>query len=76
VPTSAIPDGPYSGALTASISQISPSGLRATLASGLPSSRTQPIPVPLVSGVADVEFVGTTLYALIAGGGCSHGLPG
>jgi hypothetical protein len=31
--------------------------------------------VPLVSGVADVEFIGTTLYALIGAGGCSHGLP-
>ena len=67
--------GPYSGGLTASISRISPQGVRTTLVSGLPSSQTQPIPVPLVSGVADVEFIGPTLYALIGGGGCSHGLP-
>jgi hypothetical protein len=30
----------------------------------------------LVSGVADVKFVGHTLYALEAGAGCSHGLAG
>jgi len=69
------PVGPYSGGLTARISRISPAGVRTTIVSGLPSSQTQPIPVPLVSGVADVEFIGSTLYALIAAGGCSHGLP-
>jgi hypothetical protein len=30
----------------------------------------------LKSGVADVEFVDGTLYALISGAGCSHGLAG
>jgi hypothetical protein len=29
-----------------------------------------------VSGVADVAFIGNTLYALLAGAGCSHGLAG
>ena len=28
-----------------------------------------------VTGVADIEFIGTTLYALVSGGGCSHGNP-
>jgi hypothetical protein len=32
------------------------------------------MPAPLVSGVADVSFLGGKLYALIAGAGCSHGL--
>lgn len=30
----------------------------------------------LVSGVADVAFLGKTLYAILAGAGCSHGLAG
>jgi sugar lactone lactonase YvrE len=29
-----------------------------------------------VSGVADVEFFGHSLYAILAGAGCSHGVPG
>jgi sugar lactone lactonase YvrE len=29
----------------------------------------------LISGVSDVAFIGNTLYALIAGAGCSHGVP-
>jgi sugar lactone lactonase YvrE len=29
----------------------------------------------LISGVSDVAFIGDTLYALIAGAGCSHGVP-
>jgi sugar lactone lactonase YvrE len=70
------PVGPYTGGLTASISRVSSNGSWTRIASDLPSSQTQPIPVPLVSGVADVEFIGSTLYALIAAGGCSHGLPG
>ena len=44
------------------------------MADGLPSSQTGPALGSLVSGVADVKFVGGTLYALEAGAGCSHGL--
>jgi len=55
---------------------IEPGGVVTTVADNLPSSQTQPVPVPLVSGVADVAFVGDTLYALLAGAGCSHGLEG
>jgi glucose/arabinose dehydrogenase len=68
------PVGPYSGDLTGRISRISSTGVRSTVASGLPSSQTSPALGSLVSGVADVEFIGSTLYALIAGGGCSHGI--
>ena len=68
------PVGPYTGDLTARISRISPAGVRTTVASGLPSSETSPALGSLVSGVADVEFIGQQLYALIAGGGCSHGI--
>jgi hypothetical protein len=68
--------GPYTGGLTARISTIGPGGVLTTVADNLPSSQTQPLPVPLVSGVADVAFVGDTLYAVLAGAGCSHGLEG
>src|SRR5262249_14304939 len=60
------PIGPYSGGMTARISKVSPGGVVHTVIDGLPSSQTQPAPVPLVSGVADVKFVGSTLYALEA----------
>jgi hypothetical protein len=42
----------------------------------LPSSQTSPALGGLISGVADVAFVGNTLYALLGGAGCSHGLAG
>jgi hypothetical protein len=68
--------GPYTGGFTARISKISSSGVRTTVLEHLPSSQTTPAIGSLVSGVADVAFVGNTLYALIAGAGCSHGLAG
>jgi hypothetical protein len=70
------PVGPYSGGFTSRISKIDRSGLRTTVAGGLPSSQTSPALGSLVSGVADVAFVGGHLYALEAGAGCSHGLLG
>jgi hypothetical protein len=42
---------------------------------GLPSSQTSRTIGSLVSGVADVAFIGDTLCALLAGAGCSHGVP-
>jgi len=46
------------------------------VASELPSSQTAP-PMSFVTGVADVAFgPGGSLFALIAGAGCSHGLAG
>jgi hypothetical protein len=70
------PVGPYRGGFTASISKISPSGVKTTVAAGLPSSRTSPALGSLVSGVSDVAFLGNQLYGLEAGAGCSHGLAG
>ncbi len=69
------PIGPYRGGMTARISRVSPDGHRVTFSEGLPSS--QPVggsggP----TGVADVVCVRGNLYALVAGGGCSHGLKG
>ena len=66
------PVGPYLGGTTARISAIDPSGNRTTLASGLPSTLDS---TGAVQGVADLAFLDGKLYALIAGGGCSHGNP-
>ena len=68
--------GPYLGSPTGSrISKISPAAVRTTVIEGLPSSQTQAVPAPLVSGVADVEFIDGQLYGLLTGAGCSHGVP-
>ena len=70
------PVGPYTGAKTGGrISRISPGGQRATVTDTLPSSQVSPELMSLPSGVGDVAFVGDTLYAVLAGGGCSHGVP-
>jgi hypothetical protein len=66
------PIGPYTGGWTARISKVTPDGTRSTFARDLPSSRNA---VGDVTGVADVAFVGTQLYAVTAGGGCSHAHP-
>jgi len=63
--------GPYTGGLTARISKISSTGKRTTVASGFPST----ISAGGTIGVADVTFLNGKLYALVAGGGCSHGNP-
>jgi hypothetical protein len=69
------PIGPYTGSPTGGrISRISANGTRTTVTDQLPSSQTSPLTGSLVSGVADVAFIGNTLYALLAGGGCSHGV--
>ena len=72
-----VPDaGPYTGDFTARISKVDSRGVVTTVADKLPSSQTNPGLGNLVSGVADVAFIDGTLYALIAGAGCSHGLVG
>jgi hypothetical protein len=67
------PIGPYTGGMNARISKINSAGVRTTVVDHLPSSQTSP--PPLVSGVADVAFIGNQLYAVLAGAGCSHGVP-
>jgi hypothetical protein len=67
--------GPDTGGLTARISKISPAGKVTTVASGFPSVTIGPNGVNGTIGVADVAFLDGTLYALVAGGGCSHGNP-
>ena len=70
------PVGPYLGSTTGSrISKISPAGVRTTAVDNLPSSQTSPTLGVFVSGVADIDFIGNTMYALISGAGCSHGVP-
>jgi hypothetical protein len=64
------PVGPYTGGSTARISRIDSSGHRITVASGLPSSQNA---MGDILGVADVAFLNGELYAVLAGGGCSHG---
>jgi hypothetical protein len=41
----------------------------------LPSSQTSAGVGNLISGAADVAFIGNTLYILLGGAGCSHGVP-
>jgi hypothetical protein len=68
--------GPYTGSPTGSrISKISPAGVRSTVVDNLPSSSTSDQTGRLTSGVADVEFIDNTLYGLLSGAGCSHGVP-
>ena len=72
-----VPDvGPYTGGFTGRISKITPNGSVTTVADHLPSSQTSAATGSLTSGVADVAFIGQTLYAILAGAGCSHGLAG
>jgi LPXTG-motif cell wall-anchored protein len=69
------PVGPYTGGKTARISKIDSNGGRTTVVETLPSSQASQNVGGVVLGVADVAFVGDTLYGLLAGGGCSHGVP-
>ena len=70
------PVGPYTGSATGSrISKIDPNGVRTTAVDNLPSSQTSAALGSFVSGAADVAFIGNTLYILMGGAGCSHGVP-
>ena len=57
------PVGPYSGGYISRVSRIDANGNRTTLIDYLPSSQTNPDRGRLVSGIADVAFIGNTLYA-------------
>ena len=68
--------GPYLGSPTGSrISRIDSHGHRVTVAENFPSSQTNSESGSLVSGVADIAFVDGRLYGILAGAGCSHGVP-
>ena len=64
------PIGPYTSGTSAGIASVDSQGTVTMLASGLPSAVNA---MQDYLGVSAVAFVGDTLYALIAGGGCSHG---
>ncbi len=64
------PIGPYTGGLTARISKVDTKGNVTTLTSGLPSAHDS---MTDILGVGDVAFLNGDLYAVLAGGGCSHG---
>ncbi len=69
------PVGPYLGGLTGGrISKINWQGVRTTVTDQLPSSHANEIIGGDVEGVSDVAFIEHTLYAVLAGAGCSHGV--
>ena len=61
--------------LAAASRRVSPAGVVTPVVNALPSSQTSPAIGSLVSGVSSVAFIGNQLYALLAGAGCSHGVP-
>jgi sugar lactone lactonase YvrE len=66
------PFGPNLGGYTARVVAIDPAGTVTPVVEELPSTRDQ---AGDALGAADVAFLDGTLYVLIAGGGCGHGLP-
>jgi hypothetical protein len=71
------PVGPYLGSQTGScISRVGQDGIRELFVNNLPSSQTSAATGSDVQGVGDVAFIGNTLYGLLSGAGCSHGVVG
>jgi len=67
------PVGPYKGSTTGGrVSWIGSNGQRHTVSDQFPSTTNA---LGEIAGVGDVGFIGNTLYALITGAGCSHGVP-
>lgn len=66
------PVGPYKNGNTARISKIDRNGKRTTVASGFPSAVSGDATSDTM-GVGDIAFLNGQLYAVTAGGGCSHG---
>src|SRR5215212_7332216 len=65
------PAGPeVGGGPSAAVASIGPDGCPVAVATGLPSSLDV---IGTVVGVSDVAILGDQLYALVAGGGGSHG---
>jgi hypothetical protein len=65
------PIGPATGGFNSKVTRIDRHGNKTVVVDKLASSGNG-----LTSGVADVQFIGHTLYALESGAGCSHGLSG
>jgi len=68
------PVGPYKGSATGGRISKVVNGVRMTVTDQLPTSSASEIIGGDVEGVADIDWIGNTLYALVAGGGCSHGV--
>ncbi len=69
--------GPYTGSQNGSrISRVGYDRTRYTFVDGLPSDQTAVTAGSEVSGVADLAFINNTLYGVLAGAGCSHGVTG
>jgi hypothetical protein len=66
--------GPYHGGPSARVSKITRSGRRITVVDGLPSAMSS-LPSGDTIGAAAVAFLGSQLYVLSAGGGCTHANP-
>jgi hypothetical protein len=70
------PVGPYTGAsMGGRISKVV-DGQRITVTDKFPTSQPSAAVGSTPSGVADIAWIGGTLYALTAGAGCSHGVAG
>jgi len=68
--------GPYRGSTTGSrILKVDRLGTVSTFLDNIPSSQTSDGSGAFVTGVADIAFIDHTLYAVLAGAGCSHGVP-
>jgi sugar lactone lactonase YvrE len=68
--------GPYLGSPTGGRISKVVNGNRVTVNDKFASSQTSAAFGSLVSGVADIAWIGSQLYALEGGGGCSHGVTG
>lgn len=68
------PVGPYTGSSTGGRISKVVDGTRVTVTDKFPTSQPSPAVGSTPSGVADIAWVGGTLYALTAGAGCSHGV--
>lgn len=67
------PIGPYLGSTIGSrILRVDAHGNVSTWVDNIPSSQGNTLDI---QGVADIAFVGNTLYGVLAGAGCSHGVP-
>lgn len=69
-PESPAGPGPWTGGNNGRVSKLDSNGNRTTVADNFPSTFSV---IGGEMGVADVAFFNGQLYALIAGGGCSHG---
>jgi len=69
------PLGPTNGGYTGRISKIDRDGSVTTAADGLPSDANNTFVGGARMGVGAVAFMGSHLYALTPGGGCSHSHP-